>query len=788
MKKIYFLFLLVVLQVNSQIVNIPDANFKVALINQGVDINSDGNIQVTEAAVPTILYLEYSNIQDITGIQSFVNLNYLQADHNSIFNANLSGLNNLIRINLNFNFPLNSINVSGCNNLEELLLFECNLNTLNISSLGNLRIVSCSENNLTNISITNCINLKELYCAANNLSFLNVSEFSNLEILVCRINNITSIDLSNSPNLKLLDCSMNSLTNLNVNNCSQIERLECVSNNLSVLNLPSLPFITDLFCGSNNLTSLDLSSCPSLVTLLCSFNNLTSLFLKNGAYEGNPDIPYSYIEFNNNPNIEFICCDEFEQDYFQIKANSYGYTNCNINYYCSFTPGGNYYTIQGSQKFDSNINGCDSNDVLFPNLNFNITDGFSTGNIIANTSGDYSIFVGQGTHTITPILENPTYFNVAPSSLQVTLPNASNPTIQNFCITPNGVHNDLEVVIIPLFPARPGFDATYKILYKNKGNTTLSGSVVLDFEDNKMDFVSSTPSYTSISTGELIYNYSDLAPFEIREIIITMNINSPTETPAVNIGDQLSFIVNINPLSGDEYVQDNRINFKQTVVGSYDPNDKTCIEGDVVGAEVIGNYVHYLIRFENTGTFTAENIVVKDIIDYTKFDINTLTPTSSSHPFVTKISNSTIVEFIFENIQLPFDDANNDGYVAFKIKTLPSLSIGDTFSNNANIYFDYNFPIGTNTTLTTIQNLNKPDFEFTDYITLYPNPANSKLNFKVKKDLNISSINIYNSLGQLVLVATNPNEFIDVSQLKTGNYFVKIISNLGFSNCQFLKE
>lgn len=788
MKKIYFLFLLVVLQVNSQIVNIPDANFKVALINQGVDINSDGNIQVTEAAVPTILYLEYSNIQDITGIQSFVNLNYLQADHNSIFNANLSGLNNLIRINLNFNFPLNSINVSGCNNLEELLLFECNLNTLNISSLGNLRIVSCSENNLTNISITNCINLKELYCGSNNLSFLNVSEFSNLEILVCRINNITSIDLSNSPNLKLLDCSMNSLTNLNVNNCSQIERLECVSNNLSVLNLPSLPFITDLLCGSNNLTSLDLSSCPSLVTLICSFNNLTSLFLKNGAYEGNPDIPYSYIEFNNNPNIEFICCDEFEQDYFQIKANSYGYTNCNINYYCSFTPGGNYYTIQGSQKFDSNINGCDSNDVLFPNLNFNITDGFSTGNIIANTSGDYSIFVGQGTHTITPILENPTYFNVAPSSLQVTLPNASNPTIQNFCITPNGVHNDLEVVIIPLFPARPGFDATYKILYKNKGNTTLSGSVVLDFEDNKMDFVSSTPSYTSISTGELIYNYSDLAPFEIREIIITMNINSPTETPAVNIGDQLSFIVNINPLSGDEYVQDNRINFKQTVVGSYDPNDKTCIEGDVVGAEVIGNYVHYLIRFENTGTFTAENIVVKDIIDYTKYDINTLTPTSSSHPFVTKISNSTIVEFIFENIQLPFDDANNDGYVAFKIKTLPSLSIGDTFSNNANIYFDYNFPIETNTTLTTIQNLNKPDFEFTDYITLYPNPANSKLNFKLKKDIDISSVNIYNSLGQLVIVATNPNEFVDVSVLKTGSYFVKIISNLGLSNCQFLKE
>jgi uncharacterized repeat protein (TIGR01451 family) len=370
----------------------------------------------------------------------------------------------------------------------------------------------------------------------------------------------------------------------------------------------------------------------------------------------------------------------------------------------------------------------------------------------------------------------------------VNFPTQTSPFNQNFCITPNGVHNDLEVVIIPLLPARPGFDATYKILYKNKGNTTLSGSVILDFEDNKMDFVSSTPSYTTISTSELIYNYSDLAPFETREIIITMNINSPTETPAVNIGDQLSFIVNINPLSGDAYILDNRINFKQTVVGSYDPNDKTCIEGDVVGDEVIGNYVHYVIRFENTGTFPAENIVVKDIIDATKFDINTLTSTSSSHPFVTKISNGTIVEFIFENIQLPFDDANNDGYVAFKIKTLPSLSIGDTFSNNANIYFDYNFPILTNTANTTINSLSSQDFEFNDYFSLSPVPTKDVLNITSKTTTKITSISIYNTLGQLVLTVAAPNKAIDVTSLKTGNYFIKVVSDKGISSSKFIKQ
>ena len=68
-------------------------------------------------------------------------------------------------------------------------------------------------------------------------------------------------------------------------------------------------------------------------------------------------------------------------------------------------------------------------------------------------------------------------------------------------------------------------------------------------------------------------------------------------------------------------------------------------EGNVVGQEAIGNYVHYIIRFENTGTFPAENIVVKDLIDQTKFDITTLTPISSSHPFVTRISANNKVEF-----------------------------------------------------------------------------------------------------------------------------------------------
>jgi hypothetical protein len=160
-----------------------------------------------------------------------------------------------------------------------------------------------------------------------------------------------------------------------------------------------------------------------------------------------------------------------------------------------------------------------------------------------------------------------------------------------------------------------------------------------------------------------------------------------------------------------------------------------------------------------------------------------------SHSFVTKISNTNTVEFIFENINLPFDNAHNDGYIAFKIKTKPSLVLGNTFSNSASIYFDYNFPINTNTVTTTVALLANQDFAFEKYFKIYPNPANTILNIDNKKTIEVTSINIYNTLGQLVLVIPNAQQTtsVDVSSLKTGNYFIKINSDKGNTNTKFVK-
>lgn len=133
----------------------------------------------------------------------------------------------------------------------------------------------------------------------------------------------------------------------------------------------------------------------------------------------------------------------------------------------SFTPGGIFYTINGTNKYDLNNNGCDALDISFPNFKLTMTDGTNTRGLIADTTGKLHNISPSSAYTLTPVLENPTYFTVAPATATVTFPTTS-PFTQDFCIVPNGVHHDLEVVVIPLFPARPGFDASYKSNTKTK--------------------------------------------------------------------------------------------------------------------------------------------------------------------------------------------------------------------------------------------------------------------------------------------------------------------------------
>ena len=592
---------------------------------------------------------------------------------------------------------------------------------------------------------------------------------------------------------------------IDTNGDSEIDAIEAQAvyrlnlQDASMVNAEGLNYFINLgvlTAAYNYFSNLDVSALTNLYALDVSYNsNLVNLNIKNGmlgfAIPPPPPIPIGVgnVSFLGCPNLVYVCCDEDKIEEGNSYLSVYGLTNIAINDYCDFTPGGIYYTIEGTSKMDANTDGCDVLDVNYPNLKLNINNGSNGSNFFTSTNGNYLLSLPQGAYTVTPILENLTYFQVNPTSFSVNFPADTTPFTQNFCISPNGIHPDLNVTILPVTAARPGFDSSYKIIYKNKGTQTQSGTINLTFNDTVLDFVTSNLAIDSQVVNNLTWNFTNFQPFESREILVTLNVNSPSEVPPINAGDILSFTPSINSSLIDEIPNDNTFALNQTVVNSFDPNDKTCLEGNIITPEMVGKEVHYMIRFENTGSANAENVVVKDMIDTAKFDVNSLIPVGGSHSFVTKISNSNKVEFIFENINLPFDDANNDGYVAFKIKTKPTLVLGDTFSNTASIYFDYNFPIVTDPAVTTVALLVNSDFVFDNYFSIYPNPANSILNIETKKTIEVTSINIYNALGQVVLVIPNAQQTksVDVSSLKTGNYFIKIVSDKGSSSMKFVK-
>ncbi|CAC9976032.1 T9SS type A sorting domain-containing protein [Flavobacterium panici] len=650
--------------------------------------------------------------------------------------------------------------------------------------LKSLADLNCAVNKITSLNVSGLVNLQGINCSHNELTSLDISNLTNLKIVQSYNNHLTSINTTGSTEIFNLYCEFNELTSIDVSTLKNLDRFYCTNNKISSLDFSNNIKMRYLQCENNNLSTLELSHISILETLKCDYNlPLSTIFVKKGSVLGGA------FTFSFCPNLEYICVDEEGVLRAENLVKEYGYKNCNVSSYCSFVPGGKFYTIKGNNKVNIDNTECNASNSLIPNLKYNITNGNAAWGVISDGSGNYQIPVQAGTYTITPILANPDYFTITPESIKLKFPANDDFIIQNFCVGLKNPKADLEVSIIPLGAARPGFDAKYKITYKNKGNFKQDGVVDLVFNDAILDLVESTPLVNEQTANKLSWSFTNLKPFEARDINIILNLNSPTEIPAVNNNDILIYTVNIASNQVDVTPLDNSFALRQTVVGSFDPNDKTCLEGDVIKPELIGEYVHYLIRFENTGTYPAENIVVKDLIDLSKFDISTLVPTGASHSCVTKISNGNKVEFIFEKINLPFDDAHNDGYIAFKIKTLPTLKVGDSFTNEANIYFDYNFPILTNKAISTFKTLGTQDFEFSNYFNIYPNPVKDVLNISVNNTIEIKTLNIYDILGQLIITVPNAEKTsnIDVSRLQAGNYILQVKTNKGISSSKFIK-
>lgn len=782
-KSLFFILFFLTGIANAQIVNIPDANFKEALLNYSpiIDTNGDGEIQVSEALNVYTLYINNISFTDTTGLESFSNLTTLYISSTTLTSLDLTPLSQLQYFNSYDNLLLVSINF---NSLIKDIAINNNNSLISIDLTGLVALTSFLANNndqLSTINFSGNINLGQIVCKNNQqLSSLDVSGLENLTGLDCSNNQLSSLSFVNCPLLHFINCKNNNLTSLNFTGLNNINNFDCSNNMISEIFFTNVVQFNICFFVNNDLVNIDFSKAKLTGPTYIDANPIQIINLKNGFNEINVPV---LTEF---PEIVYVCQDENQVDFTESAFLLNG-TTVNINSYCSFTPGGNYNTIAGNVKFDADDNGCDTNDPNFPNIRVNINDGTTTGASFTDVNGNYFFYTQAGSFDITPAVENPSWFNFSPTTANVAFANNNNNTSTNdFCLSANGVHPDLEIVITPVIPARPGFEAVYKIVYKNKGNQTLSQQYGINFfyNQNLMQYVTSSVATSQSGVGSLSWDYIALHPFESRAILVTFLINPPTDNVPVNIGDELTFTASIMPQAGDENTIDNLFILNQTVVGSYDPNDITCLEGDVVSPTEIGNYLHYNIRFENTGTAPAENIVAKVVVNSTDFDINSLQLLNTSHPVDARI-NGNIIEFIFQSINL---ESGGHGNVLLKVKSKSNLQQGDIVEKKAEIYFDYNFPVETNNAETVFQLLNNPGFEQDNTIKIHPNPAQNTV--YINGDFSIKTVELYDAQGRLLQSSMiNENETtIDITNKSKGVYFVKVSSDKGIKVEKLVKN
>jgi Leucine-rich repeat (LRR) protein len=276
----------------AQIVNIPDANFKAALLKHDpkIDLNDDKEIQLSEAQNVRILNVSYSSIIDITGIKDFSLLSNFNCSNNKINSLDLS-----------MNAFLVSLNCS--NNLIISIL---------MSDKRTLKYLNCSNNNLSAFDVRKNDSLTNLICYNNKIDSLDVYKAPNLIELDCSDNILKNVDVSKNASLTKLNCSNNLISSLNVTFNYNLMELRCESSNLTILDITKNTKLTILICGNNKLRELDVSKNTSLTSLLCPKNQLTKLVLYNNTVLRQLYCNDNYLQvldLINNPLLNSFSCD-----------------------------------------------------------------------------------------------------------------------------------------------------------------------------------------------------------------------------------------------------------------------------------------------------------------------------------------------------------------------------------------------------------------------------------------------------------------------------------------------
>ncbi|MFN8276020.1 MAG: PKD domain-containing protein [Chitinophagales bacterium] len=334
-------------------------------------------------------------------------------------------------------------------------------------------------------------------------------------------------------------------------------------------------------------------------------------------------------------------------------------------------------------------------------------------------------------------------------------------------------HSDVAAELYHYSTITPGFPLYTYVAVTNMGSFLEQGTLVYKYPQG-VTVTNSAGGVVNTANRTITFSYSGLMPYNAEPFAIGLLADV-----GLTLGTIAYDSVWVTTTNADSDLSNNLAVVQDSVVGSWDPNDKAVSPKGIGEKGVVPSNTKtfsYLVRFQNTGTAPAQNVRINDMLD-NHFDLTTLHVTASSHAHRTSVVNGELI-VNFDNIMLPDSNADyaaSQGFIAYTIDLKPGVSIGTEMTNTANIYFDFNQPVVTNTTTNKLGfNPNGIEETLNTRVSVVPNPATDRV-FIGGIDGRTTNYALFNTLGQQVVSGSlNTNRTISVSSFENGVYSLRL--------------
>ncbi|MEO1262290.1 MAG: hypothetical protein AAFZ15_26020, partial [Bacteroidota bacterium] len=653
-------------------------------------------------------------LENIDSIQGNLNISHCPAMNN------LQGLNNLNFVGKNVRIEnMHSLkNMEGLNNLQTIVEsahFQYLDSLENLNGLNALETIGFGLAIDDNDALKNLDGLESLQSLDNILYIESNKNLTDISALSALTNFSGSLHMSKNESLK----SLRGLENihdisgwLSISNCHSLKNMDGLNGlvsatviglgyNDSLLNLTGLEnvkIIHERLQIEENPHLKNLSGLENLTTISTHLNVYHNPVLENIYGLQNVQEVGGNINIHNNDSLSqcniFSVCSAIANDSpLNLHDNAPG---CTTKDEILLTCDDLFSIASGKVFLDSNCDdSLEGQDILIPYHILKNSD--DTPFAATNFTGHYNKLLHKDkaynfyAPAISGYSSHPENHTIVTDSTIHWYPDF------DFNICPDSLFSNLKVILEPLPFARPGFESTFFVCVENIGTQNESGLLTLFFDDQITDNLSFTNSSGGTVAGNSIsWEIDPLLLFQEKCFSVSFILD-----PTTALGTEFKIDAAIELLNSntDIDLSDNFAANNITVVGSFDPNDKTVDQPEIAHTDSLGKIrLEYLVRFQNTGTYPATFIEVLDTIEEF-LDMRSFEMIAASHDYELSFPAENILKWRFDDINLPDSTSNepeSHGFILFSIETFPELNLSDIIKNRAAIYFDFNEPIITN--------------------------------------------------------------------------------------------